>query len=247
MILVYQFPAAAYQESLIVDFMKNINISQFLLILLLSALSGGYSFGQTVVRVDVDIRQNKAELVNMGARTAADNFMNDRFSNIENNKKTALENLTLVDVIQERVYNSLTTIDKTVRQSKSVLQASTIVSDIIKYQLEMVKYAKSDPVLLLFAQKSENDFKLRALDLILYIQKTVMIEKSGVLLDVGKRDQLLSYVIDELRVLRAFSYTASRQIYWAQMDGIFRSLNPWQNYINRDKETANDILRNFKY
>lgn len=198
-------------------------------------------------RVDFDRKQNQAELVNQAARLGADNFMNDRFANIENNKKTALENLTLVDVIQERVYNSLTTVDKTIRQSKSVLQATTIVNDIIKYQLQMVKYAKSDPALLLYAEKSETDFKLRALDLILYIQKTVMVQKADALLDVGKRDQLLSYVIDELRVLRAFSYTASRQIYWAQMDGIFRSLNPWQNYINQDKSTADDILRNFKY
>lgn len=198
-------------------------------------------------RVQFDDRQNRAELVNQAARTGADNFMNARFTNIEKNKKIALENLTLVDVIQQRVYNSLTTVDRSIRQGKSVLQATSIVNDIIKYQLEMVKYAKSDPVLLLFAEKAETDFKLRALDLILYINQTVMVQKADVFINVGKRDQLLSYVIDELRVLRAFAYTASKQIYWARMDGIFRSLNPWQGFINRDKEQADDILRNLKF
>lgn len=198
-------------------------------------------------RVQYDDRQNRAELVNQAARKSADDFMNARFTNIEKNKKIALENLTLVDVIQQRVYQSLTTVDKSIRQGKAVIQATTIVNDIIKYQLETASYAKSDPALLLFAEKAEMNFKLRALDLILYINQTVMIEKSDVLINIGKRDQLLSHVIDELRVLRAFSYTASRQVYWASLDGVFKSLNPWQGYINNDKQKADEILTNFKY
>lgn len=198
-------------------------------------------------RVDFDKKQNESELVNQAARLSADNFMNARFKSIEDNKKIALENLTLINVIQTRVYNSLTTVDKSLRQGKSVVQASSIVSDIINYQVKIIKIAESDPILLLFAEKMETDFELKAADLILYITNTVMLQKGDLLMNVGQRDQLLNHVINELRVLRAISYAGYRKILLAQYDNMLKLLNPWQGFVNKDREKAGEILFNLKF
>lgn len=198
-------------------------------------------------RIDVDNKQIGSQLANQGARMAADNHMNEQLASIENNKKIALENLTLVDVIQNRVFTSLTTVDKSIKQGKSVLQAALIVDDMFNYQLAMLNCAKSDPVLLLFAEKTENEFKLEAVDLILYINNTIMLEQDDVLMDVGKRDLLLTYVIAKLKVLRAFSCTACKQVYWAQQGSLLKKLDPWQKFVNQDKEKGSEILKDYKF
>jgi hypothetical protein len=36
-------------------------------------------------------------------------------------------------------------------------------------------------------------------------------------------------------------------MYYAQMRGVLRSLNPFQGYINMDEQIMNDILRKRKY
>jgi hypothetical protein len=67
------------------------------------------------------------------------------------------------------------------------------------------------------------------------------------MMDAGQRAELINFIVTELRVIRGLAYTASRQMYWAKMDGIFRSLNPFAGYINQDKQIADDILRNYKF
>jgi hypothetical protein len=67
------------------------------------------------------------------------------------------------------------------------------------------------------------------------------------LMDSGERGKLLNHIVAEMRILRGISYGMQRAMYWARINGIFRSLNPWATWQNQDVRIANDVIRNAKF
>jgi hypothetical protein len=58
---------------------------------------------------------------------------------------------------------------------------------------------------------------------------------------------LLNHIAEQMRILRGIAYGMDRAMYWARLNGIFRSLNPWAEWQNEDVRIANDVLNNAKY
>ena len=89
--------------------------------------------------------------------------------------------------------------------------------------------------------------QVRALALVTDVSGYVLKEGSNVLADYNSRDQLLKKVTQQLQILDALAYGAWRAMFWAKERGILASINPWQNYINRDKLFVQQIIGNAKY
>ena len=215
------------------------------LLILISVMLPNVSFGQ-YFDWSTDVYQLKAELVNQAALTAADRNTIKRLETIREYKEKALENLTIVQTVQARVYFGLTQINSALKNGKMVKDCFAILEDIVKYQKQVTEYAKDDPVLLLFAEKSEADFKKKSIDLVFYIGDFVTKYDKDVLMDTGKRDELVSHMQRELRILRALSYSAKNQMYYASFGSKLEKLNPWQSYVNQDKRLVKEILANTK-
>ena len=62
-------------------------------------------------------------------------------------------------------------------------------------------------------------------------------------MDYQKRDYLLNKISLELKVIRALIFSMHRAIYWAKINGIVKSINPYASFINTDKQKADEILR----
>lgn len=193
-----------------------------------------------------DVYQMKAELVNQAALKAADENTIKRLSTIRDYKEKSLENLIIVQTVQAKVYFALTQINSALRNGRMVKDCYAILEDIVKYQKQVTDYAKDDPVLLLFAEKSEVEFKKKAVDLIFYVSDFVGKHDKDVLMDTGKRDELIAHVQRELRILRALSYSAKNQMHYASFGSKLEKLNPWQTYVNQDKRLVKEILANTK-
>jgi hypothetical protein len=108
-------------------------------------------------------------------------------------------------------------------------------------------YAKSDPVLLLFAEQGARDFETRAATIAADVTAFVLKGGGSNLMDSGERGKLLNHIASQMRILRGVSYGMQRAMYWARINGIFRSLNPWATWQNQDVRIANDIINNAKY
>lgn len=201
---------------------------------------------QAVLTV-TDTKQLKAELGKQAVASMADRRAISLLSDISEYKKLAFENLLLVQTVQGKVHQALTEVNSGLRQGKMVIDCYTIIKDIVEYQVMVAEYAKGDPVLLLFAEKSAKDFQGRSKDLILYITDFVSKSNKEVLMDTGKRDELISYIRRELRLLRALAYSAQKQMYWASVGSKLELLNPWQGYVDQDKKLVRDILRDTKF
>ena len=68
----------------------------------------------------------------------------------------------------------------------------------------------------------------------------------GNLMDAGERSKLINQILTEMVILRSYSYGMYRAMYFAQMKGFVRALNPFQGYINVDIQLAQDIARKAK-
>jgi len=120
-------------------------------------------------------------------------------------------------------------------------------SDIVSDVESSIKLAQSDPVLLLFAEQGTRDFQTRAATLAADVSAFVLKGGANNLMDSGERGKLLNHIATEMRILRGIAYGMNRAMYWAKIDGIFRSLNPWAEWQNEDVRIANDVLTNAKY
>ena len=62
-------------------------------------------------------------------------------------------------------------------------------------------------------------------------------------MDAGERAKILNTILNELLILRSYSYGMYRSMHFASMRGLFNSLNPFQGYIEMDLAIMDDILR----
>jgi phage-related protein len=65
-------------------------------------------------------------------------------------------------------------------------------------------------------------------------------------MDSGERAKIINQILNELMILRSYTYGMYRAMYFAQMKGLMKALNPFQGYINLDLQIANDIVRKRK-
>ena len=57
------------------------------------------------------------------------------------------------------------------------------------------------------------------------------------------RDELIRKVINELMIMNALIYGINQNMYYAKMNGVFRTANPYQQYMQKDFQLVDDIIR----
>ena len=179
---------------------------------------------------------------NGAVRLAAENTYHGYLSNINNRLSDINMNLSAVVTVQSIILTSLTQVDQGLKSAIAVRQIGSLVVEIATESSEMIEMAKSDPHLLLFAEEVSRQFKDRGINLFSEVSAFVLKEGENVLMDFEKRDALLKKIALELRVIRALVFSMKKSMYWAKSNGVLRSLNPYQDFINRDLRLGNEIL-----
>ena len=179
---------------------------------------------------------------NGAVRLAAENTYNNYLSNINNRLSDINVNLSAVVSVQAIILSSLTQVDQGLKSALAVRQIGSLVSEIAIESTEMIEMAKSDPHLLLFAEEVARQLKDRGINLFAEVSAFVLKEGDNVLMDFEKRDALLKKIALELRVIRALVFSMKKSMYWAKANGLLRSLNPYQGFINQDLRLGDAIL-----
>jgi hypothetical protein len=175
------------------------------------------------------------------------NTTNNRLNLIQKGQLAVSGQLVIVNNLQNRIYNGLSQVASVISNLNTVKDIAECGSDIIKDVESSVTIARSNPVLLLFAEQGARDFQTRAYMLAADVSAFVLKGGNGNLMDSGERGKLLNHIAEHMRILRGIAYGMNRAMYWARMNGIFRSLNPWAEWQNNDARIANDVLNNAKY
>ena len=217
-----------------------------ILFTLLATCTWACSFAQSYVTIIMDTKHLAIVNENGAVRLAAEQTHNNMLGNIRGSIDDINVNLSSVVLVQDMIHRSLTQVDRALKSGRSLLHIARIVQDIAAHSSKMLETAKDEPWLLLFAEDAARQMKTRGINLAAEVSDFVLREGGNVLMDYEKRDQLLRKIMLELKVIRALVFSMERSIYWAKMNGLLKSANPYQNFINMDKRKADEIIRNYK-
>ena len=218
-------------------------IFKFLLCGFLLLVSAYASRAQTLT---VDPTVSAAIAVNAGVINGQLNTTNNKLDLIQKGQLAVSSQLVIVNDLQKKIYTGLSQVASVINNLTTIKEIAECGADIVNDVEASVTLAKSDPVLLLFAEQGARDFETRAATLSADVSAFVL-KGGNNLMDSGERGRLLNHIADEMRILRGIAYGMDRAMYWAKINGIFRSLNPWAEWQNEDVRIANDVLTNAKY
>ena len=202
------------------------------------------SYAQELV---VDPTTSAAIAVNAAVINGQLNTTNNKLDLIQKGQLAVTGQLTIVNTLQNDIYKGLSQVASVLSNLTTIKEIAECGSDIVSDVEASLVLAKSDPVLLLFAQKGAQDFETRAVTLSADVSAFVLKGGSNNLMNSGERGKLLNHIASEMRILRGIAYGMDRAMYWAQMNGIFRSLNPWATWQNEDVHIANSVINNARY
>ncbi|KEQ30119.1 hypothetical protein N180_20710 [Pedobacter antarcticus 4BY] len=175
------------------------------------------------------------------------NKTNDQLTLIQRGQMAITSELAVANGIQRDIYTGLTEISGAVKTVMGVQRAADYVTKIFDNVRKSIEVAQGNPALLLFAEKNARDFRKRSLELSTYVTEFALKGGKANLMDAGERAKIMRYIINELILLNGISYGMHRSMYYAKQNGIFRSLNPWQTWVNRDAQIARETVRDFQY
>ncbi|WP_345952962.1 hypothetical protein [Mucilaginibacter sp. PAMB04168] len=213
------------------------------LTLLLSA-SFCMASAQTLV---VDPAVSAAIAANSSTINGQLNTTNSRLDLIQRGQMAVSGQLVVVNNLQSRIYQGLSQVASIMNNLNTVKEIADCGIDIVKDVESAVKLARSNPALLLFAEQGARDFQTRATLLAADVGAFVLKGGNDNLMDSGERGKLLNHIATQMHILRGIAYGMNRAMYWAKVNGIFRSLNPWATWQNQDVRIATEVLNNAKY
>ncbi|RZJ92805.1 MAG: hypothetical protein EOO20_00380 [Chryseobacterium sp.] len=123
------------------------------------------------------------------------------------------------------------------------LEASPIVSEIIRQQQIIFQQASDDPILVALAIQAETDMAERAKLLVNYIVALAVSIGDINQMKASDRKILFSHALTELRPIEGASKGLAMSMMHANRKN---SDNPFTEFINEDKRMVDDIIRNLE-
>ncbi len=161
---------------------------------------------------------------------------------IRQNTDDIILNSSSLAMVQTMIIQSLTQINEGFKDAIQVKMMAETVLNISSVSAEAFQIAADNPILFLFAEKYTAQAKTRSIKLVTEVSSLILKEGDNLLMNYNVRDELLDSVQKELQVILALVLSARNSIYWAKTNGIIRSLNPYQSYINKDLRLINEII-----
>lgn len=195
----------------------------------------------------VDPTTSAAVAVNSAVINGQLNTTNNNLSLIQKGQLAVTGQLVIVNNLQNKIYQGLSQVASVISNLTTIKEIADCGTDIVSDVEQAMILAKSDPVLLLFAERGARDFEARAITLATDVSAFVLKGGGQNLMDAGERGKLLNHIETEMQILRGIAYGMQRAMYWAKIRGIWASLNPWETWKNMDVQIANDVVNNAKY
>ncbi len=221
------------------------NTFKYLLICLLWILCSSDLFAQSYVTIVYDAKHLAIVGENGAVRSASELTHHEYLKTINNRLDDINVNLSSVVLVQRMIHGALTQVDQALKSGRMLKQITSVSSEIVSECNAILSSAKEAPYLLLFSEEVTWQMKDRGVKLVSEVSEFVLNEGNGALMDFEKRDALLQKILLELRVMRALCYSVQRGMYWAKINGVFASINPFQSFINRDRQLVDQII--FQY
>jgi hypothetical protein len=127
------------------------------------------------------------------------------------------------------------------------LYAMPMVSQIIRYQAQIISLTGNDPALIPLGLQTEIEFAEEARSLAGYVIGICLSAGDINQMKASDRKLLFDYVLTELSRIQELSGNLIQTLQTSGMSSLLRSANPFQDYIDKDKTVAGNIIFNAKY
>ncbi|WP_162344195.1 hypothetical protein [Cyclobacterium salsum] len=199
--------------------------------------------GWAQAQVYVDPAVSGAQATHAAVINTQLNNTNERLTLIERGQLAVTGNLTVVNTMQEKLYAGLTEVSAILNNLANVKEIARIATGISGDVRDIMELARENPVFLVFAEQNATLFQQRATSLALEVQQFALKGGKDNLMDAGERAKIINTILNELLILRSYTYGMYRSMQLASMKGLFKSLNPFQGYIEMDLAIMDGILR----
>jgi hypothetical protein len=213
-----------------------------LLQILLCMLLSGVAMGQ----VYTDPAVAGAQAAHTAVLNNQLNITNEKLTLIERGQLAITGNLTVVTSMQEKLFNGLSQVSSILSNLANVKEIARVATGIHGDVKDIMELARENPVFLGFAEQNATLFQQRAVSLALEVKEFAL--QGGVenLMDAGERSKIIHTILNDMLILRSYTYGMYRAMYFAKMKGLFKSLNPFQGYVEMDLAIMEDIIRQRK-
>lgn len=126
------------------------------------------------------------------------------------------------------------------------LQAAPLINEIIQHQKTIVGLAGDDPLLIAMAYQTEIDIADRAYSLSRYLYALAISIGDLNQMKASDRKLLFGHVLTELRLIAGTSRGLAVNMYYTNRKRMLESMNPFGEFVNRDKRLVDDILSKLK-
>ncbi|WP_114752058.1 hypothetical protein [Pleomorphovibrio marinus] len=202
-----------------------------------------FTCGWSIAQVYVDPAVAGAQAAHAAVINTQLNNTNERLTLIERGQLAVTGNLTIVNTMQEKLYAGLTEVSAILTNLANVREIARIAAGISGDVRDIMELARENPVFLVFAEQNATLFQQRATALALEVQQFALKGGKDNLMDAGERAKIINTILNELLILRSYTYGMYRSMQFTAMKGLFKSLNPFQGYIEMDLANMDNILR----
>lgn len=162
----------------------------------------------------------------------------------EQQNKTLLAKLKVKYRELQQRYNTLGTV---LDAANIGIQATPMVNKIVNNQIGIYQLATENPVHMALAYQSEIVFVTKARSLVNYLIGLSASLGAVNQMKASDRKMLFDFIISELSNIQDQSRRLYAAMSYSNRVGIIRTLNPYNDYIDRDKAIVEDIIENAKY
>ncbi|WP_035141844.1 hypothetical protein [Flavobacterium daejeonense] len=212
------------------------------LIITLLFVGGVKGFSQTVY---VDVLTAPAMIAYSNTLKTEQNKTNTNLSNIQKGQALVASQLKVANDLHDKVLKGLTQVSQTLNNALTIKEIYSTSVDIINDTKQTIDLAAGNPVLTVFAVNSAKTFKERAVLMTAEISRILASGETN-MMDAGERQKLLNYIHTEIRLLGANVYMMKESMYWAKMNGIWNTLNPFRAWINQDEMIIKSVMQRSK-
>lgn len=154
--------------------------------------------------------------------------------------------MVVANNIQDKILKGLSEVSGTLTNGLQVKEIYADLKDCTRYSNEISKLVKDHPEYAIFGAKATETTYKEVLKMSSEVSELL---KSGELnlATAGDRYKLLYEIASKVKMLKVWLATISLNLDRAKRLGFWRAINPFQGYINTDKDIVRNIMDKYKY
>ena len=122
-----------------------------------------------------------------------------------------------------------------------------MVSRIVSNQAQIISLVRKNPALIAIGYESALAFAAKAESLMRYVTGLTLAYGDVNQMKASDRKILFDYVLSELSTVQELSGNMLNVMQYSSLTALLKAANPFQNFLDADRQLAGQILQNAKY